>query len=166
MAAAAAAAGATAPPALASTYIAKYSNEPDVLNGEYSTLYSRYNSGIATSNTLKDLAINSSRIIPKVYLYLTLVNKRPVIAAFHRPSIYEAHPIEVSEWDGTFFIFRGDVMPGNHIPMVQFPDEVFDRTEMQRVPTVAAMDGLVATLWRLENSRIDDISRNTSPLGL
>ena len=60
--------------------------------------------------------------------------------------MYEAHPIEPSEWDGAGFVFRGDVMPGNHIPMVQFPEEAFDRTEEQRVPTIAAMDGLIGAL--------------------
>ena len=66
-----------------------------------------------------------------------------MIAAFHRPSVYEAHPIDASQWDGAAFVFRGDLIPGNYIPMIRFPDEAFDCTEPQRVPTLAAMDGLV-----------------------
>ena len=85
MAAAAAAAAATGPQAaMASTYMAKYSQDPDVLNGEYASLYGRY-TGNATSESLKALAISASLIIPKVYLYMTTVNGKPTIAVFHRP---------------------------------------------------------------------------------
>ena len=79
-------------------------------------------------------------------LYLTEVNGSPRIASFHRPSVYEAHPINVSEWHGKAFVFWGDLMQGNHIPMVELPEDAFDRTEPQRVPTLAAMDGLVGTI--------------------
>ena len=147
MAAAVSAAAAAAAAPLASTYLAKYSNEEDILNGEYASLYDRYNMG-TQAQVLSSLAIKSSAVIPKVYLYLSKVNGKPVIAAFHRPSVYEAHPITITEWDGEAFCFRGDVMPGNHIPMFKFPDQAFERTELQRVPTMAATDGLVGAMPR------------------
>ena len=147
MAAAVGAAAAAAAAPLASTYLAKYSNEEDILNGEYASLYDRYNMG-TQAQVLSSLAIKSSAVIPKVYLYLSKVNGKPVIAAFHRPSVYEAHPITITEWDGEAFCFRGDVMPGNHIPMFKFPDQAFERTELQRVPTMAAIDGLVGAMPR------------------
>ena len=139
---AATAAGATA---LASTYMAKYTTETDVLGGEYGPMYDRYNSAV-DGDQLQRAMLQSSNVIPKVYLCLVEVNGKPTISAFHRPSTYQAHPIQATEWDGQSFIFRGDVMPGNHIPMVRLPNDAFDRTEEQRVPTIAAMDGLLGVL--------------------
>ena len=37
-------------------------------------------------------------------------------------------------------------MAGNYITMSPFPFDAFDHTEHQRVPTLAAMDGLVGAL--------------------
>ena len=119
MAANGAAANAAAPAAagqtMVRTYTAKYGGEIDVLHGEYGALYDRHSS-VATLETLRQHAIDSSLVIPKVYLFLTEIDDKPVIATFHRPSRYEAHPIEPSEWDNMAFVFRGDVMTGNHPP--------------------------------------------------
>ena len=127
MAAAAAAAtaanGATAT-TMASTYLAKYTTDADVLSGEYGPLYDRYSTAI-DGDAIRRAVLQTSNVIPKVFLYLVEVNGKPIIGTFHRPSTYEAHPIEASEWDGDAFIFRGDVMTGNHIPMVKLPMEAF-----------------------------------------
>ena len=144
-AAATVAATAAAGPIMVRTYTEKYSGDNDVLNGAYDALYELYRTA-ATLESLFKHAVDSSQVIPKVYLYLTEVEDKPVIAAMHRPSRYEAHPIEPSQWDGMAFVFKGDVMTGNHLPMYQLPGEAFDRTEPTRVPTVAAMDGLIGSI--------------------
>ena len=95
MAAAPAATGANAAPtALARTYRNKYTNAVDVLGGDYSHLYDRVALGAATPQEAFNLAVNASDVIPKVYLCLTVYDNKPMIVAIHRPSAYQAHPVE------------------------------------------------------------------------
>ena len=71
------------------TYLAKYTQEPDALGGDYSHLYDRVNVGVATAEEVFTLAMTSSNIIPKVYLCMTIIESKPVVLAVHRPSLYE-----------------------------------------------------------------------------
>lgn len=140
----AAAGGPTA--ATARNYIERYTRLPDAMGGAYSDLYTRHSMITESANRLHRHSISSKDVVPKVYLYHTTVGGKPTIAAIHRPSTYEAHPVNPSNWDDEAFIFKGDLMPGNYITMMSFPDSVFDRTAPQTIPTVAAMDALVGAL--------------------
>ena len=98
---------------LARTYTVKYSQDSDVLAGEYSHLYDRYGAN-QTQEAIEKHVVTSSSVIPKVFLIHTVVNGKPTISAFHRPSSYLAHPIHTTPWDGQPFVFRGDVMAARH----------------------------------------------------
>ena len=148
MAAAAAGTGNNAAPnrsTMVQTYASKYVEEGDALEGDYQLLYRRYEPTYTVAQ-VEEHVIGSSLIIPKVYLFLSSVDDKPIISAFHRPSTYQAHPIRTSQWDGQSFVFSGDVMAGNHITMARFPEGIFDTVEPQRVPTIAAMDSLIGAL--------------------
>ena len=129
---------------MARTYREMYLQTTDVLGGDYRHLYDRVNA-VAPGEAYK-LALTASDIIPKVYLCMTMVAGKPTISAVHRPSSYESHPVETSQWDGKHYCFTGDLLTGNHISMYEFPESVFEETDNQLVPTMAAMDGLLAAL--------------------
>ena len=138
--------GAAAADTMAKNYMEKYTRTPDVLNGSYHGIYTRHSRVLDSAMQLHRHATSSKDVVPKVYLCHTTIGGKPTISAIHRPSVYESHPVNPSQWDEQVFAFRGDLMPGNYITMIQFTETLFDRTTVQTVPTLAAMDGLVASL--------------------
>ena len=94
---AAAAAAAAVPPrgpdtaTMARTYLDKYTQDTDVLEGDYTSFYNRYAATLPEEQVVKHV-IGSSMVLPKVFLYLATADGKPTISAFHRPSTYQAHP--------------------------------------------------------------------------
>ena len=119
--------------ATAPNYMERYTPLPDAMGGAYGDLYARHSLITESANRLHSHSLSSKDVVQKVYLYHTTVAGKPTIAAIHHPSTYEAHPVTPSNWDGEAFVFKGDLMPGNYITMMSFPDTVFDRTAPQTV---------------------------------
>jgi hypothetical protein len=133
---------AAAPPAVPgrgpTTYGLHYKNLHNVLQGGYGPLYHRHD---ITNNTdgavLLRQVLLASQAIPKVYLCLVQnANNRLEIIAPHRPTPYALDTIRTTPWDDRNFAFLGDVRPGNYIKMIEFPDNAFDITGAQQVPTL------------------------------
>lgn len=137
------------------TYQEKYLLEPDVLGGDYTHLYSRFDLATArTGQEIRDQVLLASNAIPKAYLFLCNHNNTPTVEVLFRPSRFASDLTTVSQWDDLAFGFLGDVLPGNHIEMVGFPTNAFTRTTPQLVPTLAAMDAAVGLLDPLQDSFI------------
>ena len=133
---------ATVPPATPNrgptTYSRQYHDMPNVLHDGYGPLYHRH---VVANNLDGDVllrqALQASQAIPKVYLCLIKSgNNRVEIIAPHRPTPYAIDQIRLTPWDDRNFAFLGDVRPGNYIKMVEFPDNAFEMTGAQRVPTI------------------------------
>ena len=58
---------------------------------------------------------------------------------------FQSHPIDPSPWDGTILGFGGDVMPGNHIELLQLPGTTFDITKENTVPPMGHMTHLLTS---------------------
>lgn len=63
----------------------------------------------------------------------------------HRIQRYQCHPVSASPWDDKVFALDGDVLPGNHIELVEVPADPF-ATEGGPVvvPTIAQTTAILA----------------------
>jgi hypothetical protein len=141
---------ATAPPVAPNkgptTYGLLYQDQLNALPLGYAALYHRHDvANNINGDVLLRHTLQASQAIPKVYLCLvrTGVNRVEIIAP-HRPTSYAVDQIRNTPWDDRNFAFLGDVRPGNYIKMVEFPDNAFEITGAQRVPTVDNTTALLA----------------------
>ena len=130
------------------TYKAKFTAEGDKLNGNYTTYISLYNTanGAMTGGELHAHVLAAGLQVPKVYLVLVKSHNDYSVQAIHRPTAYTRDPTTPTQWDGHNFAFINDVLPGNFINLVPFPDNAFDVCQPQRVPTIAQTTAALTTL--------------------
>ena len=131
------------PPVAATNYKARYHNQRDAFNGQYSALYKPYHpvNGLS-KEALFETVVTSAQNIPKVFLAQVEIDNDFCVIAVHRPSRYEQDMTRISHtWDDKVFAFIGDIRAGSHfIRTVTLPDDCFEVTEPQRVTVHANMD--------------------------
>ena len=139
----------TAPPPTGpgpTTYLQLYQGRQDALGGDYAPLYVPYdvNSG-KTPAELLDRLLAISDVVPKAFLALVVDDDGAYrTRTLHRVQRYPSHPVTTSVWDGKVFAFNGDVHPGNHIDLVEFPADAFSLVGPVVVPTIAQTTALLA----------------------
>ena len=128
------------------TYLQHYQDLQDALGGEYGPLFAPYAANTQrTAPELRDRLLGLSDVVPKAFLVL-LCDDDGVLRTrtLHRVQQYRSHPVSASVWDGRIFAFVGDVLPGNHVDLVEFPANSFDLAGEVTVPTVAHTTALLA----------------------
>jgi hypothetical protein len=86
-----------------------------------------------------------SEVVPKAFLSLVIEDDGTYrTRTLHRVQRYQTHPVTTSVWDGKVFAFSGDVHPGNHIELVEFPADPFALVGPSVVPTVEQTTALLA----------------------
>ena len=125
------------------SYTDKYRLLPDPLGRSYAALYDDYDTTSGTTSVdLRDEFVASSEIAPKVLLYAsTTPTGELFIGSLFRVTQYTPHPTEPAEWDQHAYAFSSDVEDGDFLDCVQFPENAFQRTTHQIVPTLAGMEG-------------------------
>ena len=115
------------------TYQAKFNQEGDALNGDYQAFLAHYATGAGSldADGLRSHVLDASNAVPKVFLGLLSTNNTYKVVSVHRPTAYTRHPATASAWDGQVFAFQGDVLPGNFINIVEFPDDAFAPCQVQ-----------------------------------
>lgn len=131
------------------SYAQFYRNSPDVLEGDYGAWMAGHSTaGAIAPAAVRDLMINTSDAVPKVYLYLTREpgTDVPVVRTVFRPALYRALPGRPSSWDNQIFAFGTDLHPGNQITTVLMPGDAFTRTSATALaPDTANMNVAWAT---------------------
>ena len=126
------------------TYLQKYREQGDALEGCYQEFLAPYalHSG-STHTQLEARILAMMGEVPKVFL--GLVEHAGVMSSItlHRPTQYASHPIDTSIWDGLTLAFTGDVWAGNHIEIVQVPTTAFKVAPDNNVPTIAGLQALL-----------------------
>ena len=137
-------------PAPPTSYVEMYRQRADPLDGRYTPLFSRHlvTSG-ATPDTLLNQLLSSSEEVPKVFLCLTQETfvDRPArlrTVTLHRVGRYQGSQVLASPWDARTFAFASDLMPGNHVRMVELPAAPFGLVGVQTVPTLANVHAVLA----------------------
>ena len=140
------------PPAIAEpprTYAALYSHRDDVLAGNYAGLYTDFLTVAvppAQPQVLSEAVFAAAEDIPKVFL--CLVEDAPgqyTTRTVHRWTIYprSAAADRATAWDGRGFAFMSDVRPGNHITVVEVPNNAFHLTPNATITNDGMITGLV-----------------------
>jgi len=122
-----------------SNYAQFYRNSPDALEGDYGAWMGGHSTA-GTPGSVKELMLNTSDAVPKVYLYLTSQPSTgaPVIQTVFRPALFRALPGRVSAWDNQVFGFGTDLNPGNQITSVTWPPDAFNLTSATALALDAA----------------------------
>ena len=127
------------------TYLQKYREQGDALEGRYQEFLAPYapDSG-RTHAQLETRILATTAEVPNVFL--GLVEHAGVMSSItlHRPTQYASHPVDTSIWDGLTLAFTGDVLAGNHIEIVWVPTTAFEVAPDNNVPTVAGLQALLA----------------------
>ena len=99
--------------------------------------------------------------IPKVFVGLVEHGGGLTLITPHCVTQYTSHPIDPSPWDGQTFAFVGDILTGNHISIVAFPNNAYNVILVNIVAMVAGMQALLAAdptitqVRPLINSKLD-----------
>jgi len=133
-------------PGPTTTYLQLYRDRQDALGGEYAPLYVPYVvNARRTPQELRDRLLSLSEVVPKAFLALVVDDDGVCrTRTLHRVQRYQSHPVTTSIWDGRAFAFCGDVLPGNHIDMVEFPADPFALVGESVLPTVTHTTALLA----------------------
>ena len=127
------------------TYLQKYREQGDALEGRYQEFLAPYtpDSG-RTHAQLETRILATTAEAPKVFL--GLVEHAGVMSSItlHRPTQYASHPVDTSIWDRLTLAFTGDVLAGNPIEIVQVRTTAFEVVPDNNVPTVAGLQALLA----------------------
>ena len=128
------------------TYLQLYQGLQDALGGEYGPLYAPYAvDARSTHQELRDRLLSLSEVVPKAFLVLaTDTDNVHRTRTIHRVQCYPSHPVLASPWDGKVLAFVGDLLPGNFIDMVEFPEASFALTGEVTIPTTANTTALLA----------------------
>ena len=62
----------------------------------------------------------------------------------HRITLFKSHLVDVSDWDGKVLGFGGDVKPGNHIELMEVPEDTFAVALEHVVPTLGNVNHLLS----------------------
>jgi len=128
------------------TYLQLYQGNQDALGGDYAPLYAPYEANsVRTPAELLGRLLALSEIVPKVFITLVIDDDGAYrTRTLHRVQRYQSHPVTASVWDGRVFAFDGDVHPGNHIDLVEFPADPFGVVGPTVVPAIAQTTALLA----------------------
>ena len=126
------------------TYLWKYEEQRDALEGRYQEFLAPYtpDSG-RTHIQLEARILATTSEVPKVFLGLVEHAGATSSITLHRPTLYASHPVDTVIWDGLTLAFAGDVLAGNHIEIVQVPPTAFDIVPDNNVPTTARLQALL-----------------------
>ena len=118
------------------TYAEHYAALPDDLQGRYDRLLAPYDpaSGRLHQQLLHRL-LSMSDTSPKAFVGLVEHSGSYCTVLVHRITLFKSHPVDVSDWDGKALGFGGDVMPGNHIELMEVPEDAFAVAQEHVVPT-------------------------------
>ena len=62
----------------------------------------------------------------------------------HRITLFKSHPVNILVWDGKVLGFGGDVMPGNHIKLMEVLDDAFTVSPEHVIPTLGNVNHLLS----------------------
>ena len=117
------------------TYAEHYAALPDDLQGRYNLLLAPYDpaSGRLHQQLLHRL-LSMSDASPKAFVGLVEHSGSYCTVLVHRITLFKSHPVDVLDWDGKALGFGGDVMPGNHIELMEVPEDAFTVAPEHVVP--------------------------------
>jgi len=120
-------------PAAPGSFAEKYASVPDPLNGTYNEFMAPFHADSQVQPaTLRDLVINASDQLPKVYACCT--GTPPQVEILLEPNKFAPTMGLPCQWDNQIFVLCGDVGAGNQYTMVHWPETAFARTPAVRVP--------------------------------
>ena len=139
------AAGAIPLPTPITTYLQKYREQGDALEGRYQEFLAPYaqDSG-CTHAQLEARILSTTAEVPKVFLGLVEHAGVTSSITLHRPTQYASHPVDTSVWDGAMLAFAGDVLAGNHIEIVRVLATAFEVAPNNNVPTITGLQVMLA----------------------
>ena len=118
------------------TYAEHYAALPDDLQGRYDRLLAPYDPASCRSHQqLLHRLLSMSDTSPKAFVGLVEHSGSYCTVLVHRITLFKSHPVDVSDWDGKALGFGGDVMPGNHIELMEVPEDAFAVVPEHVVPT-------------------------------
>ena len=118
------------------TYAEHYAALPDDLQGRYDRLLAPYDPASSRSHQqLLHRLLSMSDTSPKAFVGLVEHSGSYCTVLVHRITLFKSHPVDVSDWDGKALGFGGDVMPGNHIELMEVPEDAFAVAPEHVVPT-------------------------------
>ena len=127
------------------TYLQKYREQGDALEGRYQEFLAPYAPDSGRTHTqLEARILSTTAEVPKVFLGLVEHAGVTSSITLHRPTQYASHPVDTSVWDGATLAFAGDVLAGNHIEIVRVPTTAFEVAPDNNVPTIAGLQALLA----------------------
>ena len=127
------------------TYLRKYREQGDTLEGRYQEFLAPYAPDSACTHAqLEARILSTTAEVPKVFM--GMVEHAGVISSvtLHRPAQYASHPIDASVWDGATLAFASDVLAGNHIKIVRVPTAAFEVAPGNNIPTMARLQAMQA----------------------
>ena len=129
------AAGAIPLPTPTTTYLHKYREQGDALEGRYQEFLAPYapDSGRTNAQLMARILATTAEV-PKVFLGLVEHAGVTSSITLHRPTQYASQPIDTLVWDGATLAFTGDVLAGNHIEIVRVPAIAFEVAPDNNVP--------------------------------
>ena len=127
------------------TYAEHYAALPDDLQGCYDLLLAPYDPASGRSHQqLLHRLLSMSDTSPKAFVGLVEHSGSYCTVLVHRITLFKSHPVDVSDWDGKALGFGGDVMPGNHIELMEVPDDTFAVAPEHIVPTLGNVNHLLS----------------------
>ena len=118
------------------TYAEHYAALPNDLQGRYDLLLAPYDPASGRSHQqLLHRLLSMSDTSPKAFVGLVEHSGSYCTVLVHRITLFKSHPVDVSDWDGKALGFGGDVMPGNHIELMEVPEDAFAVAPEHVVPT-------------------------------
>ena len=118
------------------TYAEHYAALPNDLQGRYDRLLAPYDPASGRSHQqLLHRLLSMSDASPKAFVGLVEHSGSYCTVLVHRITLFKSHPVDVSDWDGKALGFGGDVMPGNHIELMEVPEDAFAVAPEHVVPT-------------------------------
>ena len=127
------------------TYAEHYAVLPDDLQDRYDLLLAPYDPASGRSHQqLLHRLLSMSDTSPKVFVGLVEHLGSYCTVLVHRITLFKSHQVDVSDWDGKALGFGGDVMPGNHIELMEVPDDTFAVAPEHVVPILGNVNHLLS----------------------
>ena len=134
----------TAEPSI-TTYVEHYAALPDDLQGRYNLLLAPYDPASGRSHQqLLHRLLSMSDTSPKAFVGLVEHSGSYCTVLMHRITLFKSHPVDVLDWDGKALGFGGDVMPGNHIELMEVPEDAFAVAPEHIIPTLGNVNHLLS----------------------
>ena len=127
------------------TYTGHYAALLDDLQGRYDLLLAPYDPASSRSHRqLLHRLLSMSDTSPKAFVGLVEHSRSYCTVLVHRITLFKSHPVDMSDWDGKALGFGGDVMPGNHIELMEVPDDAFTVAPEHVVPTLGNVNHILS----------------------